>query len=122
MKALFSIILLTMSLTSMAGPATKQRCTGIDSVTYQNSVFNLIFADHGGPQVGYTRQEVEVIRIGSERLRNNIFDLTSPGFRTCKGPSSKRLSYLRSGMTRFTATCNGIKLYSITAACKHVNF
>ncbi|MES2525691.1 MAG: hypothetical protein V4598_01335 [Bdellovibrionota bacterium] len=121
MKSILFVTALTFSLSSLAGPATKQRCTGIDSVSGQNSSYNIIFADHA-PEYGYTRQEVEVIRIGSERLRNNVFDLTTPGFATCKGKSSKRLSYLRSGMTRFTATCNGENLYSITAACKYVGF
>ncbi len=120
MKSFILIMSLLVSSMAFAGPATKQRCVGQDSVSYQQATFNLIFADWG-PQDGYTRQELEVIRIGSERMSDK-YDLTTPGFRTCRGRSSKRLSYLRSGMTRFTATCDGVKLYSITASCKHVNF
>ncbi len=120
MKSFIVIFSLLVSSLAFAGPATKQRCVGQDSVSYQQATFNLIFADWA-MEAGYTRQEVEVIRIGSERM-SDTYDLTTPGFRTCQGKSMKRLSYLRSGMTRFTATCNGVKLYSITASCKHVNF
>lgn len=120
MKSMIVILSLLISSIAAAGPATKQRCVGHDTVSHQQATFNLIFADWAMEE-GYTRQEVEVIRIGSERM-SDVYDLTTPGFRTCRGKSMKRLSDLRSGMTRFTATCDGVKLYSITASCKHVNF
>lgn len=121
MKTIVLIAMAILSSALYASPASKQRCTGIDSVSRQEGVFNIIHADYAY-NYGYTRNEVQVIRIGAERLRNNVFNLDTPGFPTCRGRAMKRLSNLRNGMTRFTATCNGEQLYSITGTCRFVSF
>lgn len=116
MKAFTALLALTITLAASADGAVNQVCRGTDSVTGKPAVFSYLQADWARG-AGYTTREVTVVSIGNEEI-NNDFDLTRPGFSTCRRKAKKSLKFLNDGQMRFTASCGGVALYSITGNCE----
>lgn len=118
MKFVLALVFALASVTSFAGPAVKSECIGYDKVGQDYAVFHWTLADHFRG-VGYTTNEVEVVSVGTEQI-GNVFDMTVPGFPTCRSRAKKSLRQTRSGKMRFQASCAGVKMFDIEATCRPV--